>query len=299
MECDKAREAISALIDGEDPGLPDGALAAHLAGCAACRQWQHRAHAVTRRARLGGAFLDHDLAPGVLAAVPPSHARERLRLARRGALIMVALAQLAITVPCLLMGQDHDAGVHAAHELGSFDLALAIAFVIGAIRPALSAGLAWPCGIAAAGLVGTAVADLISGQTIGVDEAQHLIAVLGTALLYWQTRAGGTGSAGLAIGTSQADAGLHRTGLHGTGLHRTGTTPAEPVFRLDGPPNSPGGGAGAARITLPAHAAQPDPQAGAQTGQQADARSDAQSGATRPPAPPGGGHAGGSAEAVA
>ena len=50
----------------------------------------------------------------------------------------------------LLFGHDHDAGVHAAHELGSFDLALAIAFAVGAVRPKLSAGLAWPCAIAAA-----------------------------------------------------------------------------------------------------------------------------------------------------
>ena len=34
----------------------------------------------------------------------------------------------------------------------------------------------------------TAVADLIGGQTIGADEAQHLIAVAGAALLFWQAR---------------------------------------------------------------------------------------------------------------
>jgi predicted anti-sigma-YlaC factor YlaD len=61
MECYRAREAISARIDGEDPGVADDALQAHLADCPGCRAWQQRAHAVTRRARLGGSFLDHDL----------------------------------------------------------------------------------------------------------------------------------------------------------------------------------------------------------------------------------------------
>ena len=70
MQCDGLREAISARIDGEDPGLPDGALDAHLGFCAGCRAWQQRAHAVTRRARLGGLFLDHDLTPKVIAAAP-------------------------------------------------------------------------------------------------------------------------------------------------------------------------------------------------------------------------------------
>jgi predicted anti-sigma-YlaC factor YlaD len=193
MRCDGTRVAISARIDGEDPGVPDGAIEAHLATCAACRDWQQRAHAMTRRARLGGRFLEHDLTAQVLAAIPPEpagwrHATGRGEMARRSGLAAVAAAQLAITLPLLILGHDHDAGLHAARELGSFDLALAIAFAVGAVRPALSAGLAWPCAIAAAALAGTAIADLTAGQTFGADEAQHLIAVAGAVLLCWQAR---------------------------------------------------------------------------------------------------------------
>ena len=196
MECDRAREAISARIDGEDSGIPDDVLVAHLAECADCRSWEQRAHVVTRRARLGGAFLDRDLTERVLATVPPAPARRLRGITQRTALVAVAVAQFAITVPLLILGHDHGAGVHAAHELGSFDLALAIAFCVGAIRPALSAGLAWPCTIAASSLVGTAILDLIDGQTIGVDEAQHLISLAGALLLIWQVRTTGTGTAG-------------------------------------------------------------------------------------------------------
>ena len=240
MECDRAREAVSARIDGEDPGVPEGALEAHLAGCEACRGWQQRAHVMTRRARLGGPFLDRDLTGQVLAAIPPVPARRRLRLALRMALLAAALGQLAVTVPLLILGHDHEAGTHAAHELGSFDLALATAFAVGAIRPALSAGLAWTCGIAAAGLAGTAIADLIGGQTIGADEAQHLIAVAGAVLLLWQARTAGPGTAG--AGTAGATDWPHAApgpGAVGPGtlspLHR-------PPHRLDG---------GAARVTAP------------------------------------------------
>ena len=207
MQCDRFREAISARIDGEDPGLPDKALDVHLAACADCRAWQQRAHAVTRRVRLGGAFLDHDLTSLVLAAVPDGAAGRRRRLTQRGGLAAIALAQLAITLPLLLLGHDHDAGPHAAHELGSFDLSLAIAFAVGAIRPALAAGLAWPCAIAAAGLSGTAIADLIDGQTLGVDEAQHLVAVVGALLLIWQARTSGGRSASGTTGAFPAEAG--------------------------------------------------------------------------------------------
>jgi predicted anti-sigma-YlaC factor YlaD len=254
MECDRAREAISARIDGEDSGVPDAALAAHLAGCADCRAWERRAHVLTRRARLGGVALDHDLTARVLAAsagtAPASTAPAgtaparsglpgRLRpLAQRAALAAVAVAQLAITVPLLIFGHDHDAGVHAAHELGSFDLALAIAFCVGAIRPALSAGLAWPCGIAAGGLAGTAVIDVIGGQAFGADEAQHLIALAGALLLLWQARTASPGKAS-----------------PGKALPRVAAVPRaagdEPVLPPPAGPPMPsrpyGGGAGATR----------------------------------------------------
>jgi predicted anti-sigma-YlaC factor YlaD len=207
MDCDRAREAISARIDGEDPGLPGNVIETHLASCAECRDWQQRAHEVTRRARLGGPFLAHDLTAQVLAAVGPVRAGKRQArpgrsVAQRAGLAVTALAQLAITVPLLILGHDHGAGTHSAHELGSFDLALAIAFAVGAIRPALSAGLAWPCGVAAAGLVSTAIADLMAGRTFGADEAQHLIAAAGAALLFWQARTIRADTAGPVLATA-------------------------------------------------------------------------------------------------
>jgi len=247
MDCDRVREAISAQIDGEEPQLPSEVLTAHLYDCAACAQWQGRAHAVTRRVRLGGAFLDHDLTAGVLAAeAGAGRARvwPRLRLAQRGGLIALGLAQFAIAAPMLLLGHDHDAGMHAAHELGSFNLALAIAFAVGAIRPALSAGLAWPCGIAAAGLATTAIIDLIGGQALGADEAQHLVALAGAALLVWQSRLGDAGGA-VPAARPVAD----------PAVTRLGGTFTDTAVRFDGQRERPWGG-DAARLTAPDIAAQ-------------------------------------------
>jgi predicted anti-sigma-YlaC factor YlaD len=238
MQCDRFREAVSARIDGEDPGLPHGALDAHLTACAGCRAWQQRAHAVTRRARLGGSFLDHDLTSLVLAAAPAAATGRRRRLTQRAGLAALAAAQLAITIPLLLLGHDHDAGAHAAHELGSFDLSLAIAFAVGAIRPALAAGLAWPCAIAAAGLTGTAVIDLIGGQTPGADEAQHLVAVAGALLLIWQARTNGRRA---ADGTADA----FRTGAGTSPVLSAAVTPG----RADGSPGGEAAAVPAPRVT--------------------------------------------------
>jgi hypothetical protein len=111
----------------------------------------------------------------------------------------------------------------------------------GAIRPGLSAGLAWTCGIAAAGLAGTAIADLLGGQALGADEAQHLIAVAGAALLIWQARITGSGVAD--AGTADATGWPHAAPSSRAAESELGT-----VSRLDRPPQFPGGAArGAAR----------------------------------------------------
>jgi len=240
MRCDRFREAISARIDGEDPGLPDGVLDAHLGACAGCRAWRQQAHVITRRTRLGGSFLGHDLSSRVLAAVPDASTGRRRRLAQRAGLAAAAAAQLAITIPLLLLGHNHDAGPHAAHELGSFDLSLAIAFAVGAIRPALAAGLAWPCAIAAAGLTGTAVIDLIGGQAPGVDEAQHLVAVAGALLLIWQARTNGARSVGGVADAFRDKAGMAAVTPTAARPGPGATGPA------DAPPGFPGGGEAAA-----------------------------------------------------
>jgi predicted anti-sigma-YlaC factor YlaD len=239
--------------------MPDAALEAHLASCAPCREWQQRAHAVTRRARLGGAFLDHDLAPAVLAAAPSAGPRPRAAALRRGVLFLLALGQLAIAAPMLFLGQDHDAGVHGAHELGSFNLALAVAFAVGALRPKLSAGLAWPCGIAALGLAGTALADLFSGQALGADEAVHLVAVAGAALLAWQSWRPAVHSAAPALVAGGESAERLRPAAGEAGVLGWGSVPPQP----------PGGHA--ARMPAPGIAARAaDRPAGAARPEQAE-----------------------------
>lgn len=95
MYCEQVREAVSAQIDGEEPGLPPGNVAAYLAGCAACRGWQQRAHLLTRRARLSCSFLDHDLAPAVLASLQADQGAQRPRRARPARLGLLAVRPLA------------------------------------------------------------------------------------------------------------------------------------------------------------------------------------------------------------
>jgi predicted anti-sigma-YlaC factor YlaD len=186
MDCATAREAISAMADGEDPGSDNDDVQAHLAGCAACWAWRDAAHEVTRRARLGVARPVSVRAREVAAVARPratAPRRTRLAMLTRVGLVAAAMGQFAFAIPCLLFGHDHSAREHIAHEMGSFEAALAVGFLVAARQPGRALGIRALVGVAAALLVLTAVIDLATGRASVGDEAQHLLAVAGWLMI--------------------------------------------------------------------------------------------------------------------
>lgn len=185
MDCEGARVAISALLDAEESGAERESLDLHLDACPDCRLWREEAHEVTRRFRLVPAEApapSEDLLDATAVATrrwswPAAATRTRL------ALVLVALGQIVLTVPALIFGSDHDAPIHVAHEMGSFDLALAVGFLVAAWRPSSARGMSTIVGVAALALILTAVIDLAVGRTSPGDEAPHLLAVAGWLLL--------------------------------------------------------------------------------------------------------------------
>jgi predicted anti-sigma-YlaC factor YlaD len=185
MDCEGARIAISALLDAEEPSARRDALERHLAGCAGCRRWREDAHEVTRRIRLLPAAVPA-ASQGLLDTAAAATRRwtwpETATLTRI-ALVLVAFGQIALTVPALIFGNDHAAPIHIAHEMGSFDLALAVGFLVAAWRPSRARGMSAIVGVAALVLILTAVIDLAAGRTSPGDEAPHLLALAGWLLL--------------------------------------------------------------------------------------------------------------------
>jgi predicted anti-sigma-YlaC factor YlaD len=186
MDCGTAREAISALLDEEPLGVDGQALERHLASCPGCRRWREGAHGVTRRVRLAPARAVTPLAQGLLADVVADlevERRPRQIVLTRAALAAIAVAQLIwVTVPALLFG-DRGAPIHVSHEMGSFDMALGVGFLVAAWRPTRAQGMRALVGAAALFLALTAALDLVSGHTSPSDEAPHLLAVAGWLLL--------------------------------------------------------------------------------------------------------------------
>ncbi|MBO0768464.1 MAG: zf-HC2 domain-containing protein [Solirubrobacterales bacterium] len=183
MNCDQAHLAISAQLDSEPPEVDPAALEQHLADCAACRAWRERAHTLTRQARLAPARPLSEPPPELLVRLAPPP-RQLVDIAQlRVGLLAVAVLQLIITVPALLLGEDREAPLHVAHELGSLELAIAVGLLGVAWRPSHASGAKYLVGAAALGLVLTATVDVLSASTSVPDEVPHLLTVAGWLLL--------------------------------------------------------------------------------------------------------------------
>jgi predicted anti-sigma-YlaC factor YlaD len=179
-------------MDGESPGVSEALVRRHVDRCDACQAWREAAHEVTRRVRMTGWTPADDLTAAILAAVKPRRFAGWSARIRAVLLVLAAAGQLVLSIPQLAdAGSSMGMDMHDMHELGVFDLALAVAFAAGAIRPRLAAGLAWPSVAAAAGLAVTATIDVVNHRTFELHELRHLIAVAGAVLLVWTARAEG------------------------------------------------------------------------------------------------------------
>jgi predicted anti-sigma-YlaC factor YlaD len=196
MDCRGVREAISAHLDGEEGPVDAAIVDAHLRACQACRAWSEDLAALHRLVRVRAADEVPDLSAAIVAA---RRRGRRSPLVARGplaepvspvrwGLFVVALTQLILAVPPLLLGEDAGATVHVARELGSFDVALAVGLLVAAWQPARAWGL-FPV-VAALGLVmlGTAVLDVVDGSAGLGGEAHHLLDLAGVVLLWLVAR---------------------------------------------------------------------------------------------------------------
>jgi predicted anti-sigma-YlaC factor YlaD len=188
MNCTHIRQAISARLDGEPLGVDATALDSHLASCAECRAFAAAAAELHGAIRLAPAPEIPDLTPGILAAIGAETTRDDTQLALRWILAVLALVQIAIAVPALVLGSDADLPVHTARHLGSFDVALAVGFLFAAWRPSRIPGLMPVVVALVACLVGSSMLDVISGNTAALSEAHHVTDFAGLAVVWLLSR---------------------------------------------------------------------------------------------------------------
>lgn len=192
MECENYRLGISARLDGEDAGVDDATLAWHLASCDACRRFESEAISLTRTVRVASAEAPPDLTPSIMAAINSERASTARRFdpqALRAGLIALAVVQMLLALPVLLLGRDSGAPVHIAREVGSFDVALAVGFFFVGWRPVRAYGML-PLVAALVGCLAISTGvDVIRGTATLVNESAHLLDLMGLAAVWGLSRA--------------------------------------------------------------------------------------------------------------
>jgi predicted anti-sigma-YlaC factor YlaD len=203
LECEAAREAMSANMDGETSPISASWLTEHLVGCPGCRAWHQGALDIRRRTRLTLVPTVPDLTAQIHQVVAESttgvagsvSSWRRTISVWRALLSAIAVVQLWFALPVLLFARDHDVTTHPAHELGSFDTALAVGFLAVAWRPPLARGMRPLVGVIAALLLLTAGIDLVHHRTTLSDEAPHLLSFAAYVLMCLLVRSGSGGTA--------------------------------------------------------------------------------------------------------
>lgn len=183
MACDRYVEAISAVIDGEDPGIDERMIDAHVARCASCRAFRDSMQGVRRRMVVREVTATPDASRRVakLAGVADRAAAWQLP---RILLAVVAIEVVILSVGDLVRGGDDSAAVHSARHLAAFSLAYAVLLVLVVMRPARARTALPVAGVLALALLITAVADLIAGRVPLIGETLHIPEII-SVLLIW------------------------------------------------------------------------------------------------------------------
>jgi predicted anti-sigma-YlaC factor YlaD len=189
--CDRVQAALSARLDGEDPGMAEATVQDHLERCPRCRAFDR----ATGSARLlpvdttppgperaGARQPGVDLS-GTVTAAAGRVDRAGVWWLLRALLGVVAVGYLVTAVPELLFSNEpHHA--HLARHLGAFEAAYGVALLFVAVRPAKARAMV-PFTIALAAAMGVVmVVDLVNGNATPLTELSHVLEVAGLVLVW-------------------------------------------------------------------------------------------------------------------
>jgi predicted anti-sigma-YlaC factor YlaD len=183
VDCASWREAISAMADGEDPGIDARLVRAHLDRCAACRAFRDDVEALRRPVRVRSATPMPDLSRRVVkrnALADRASAWGAVRLL----LAVVAVEIAVLSLPALVLGEDADATTHEARHVGAFGVAYAVALAVVVFRPARARSILPVAAVLAFAMTMTAAVDIAQGRVPLVGETLHLPEIV-SVLLVW------------------------------------------------------------------------------------------------------------------
>jgi predicted anti-sigma-YlaC factor YlaD len=191
MDCDRCRVAVSAALDGEDIGFSPDLVQAHVETCAGCREFAAGAQRLHRAARVSPAEPVPDLTDSILRVIGDEPVAapvdERVRFLRVS-LAVIAVIQLTMSVPALVLGDDAGLPAHVARHLGSFALALGVGLLVVAWKPERAAGVLPVVAALVVCLLGSSLIDIVSGGAALGAEVSHAPELVGLVAVWLLAR---------------------------------------------------------------------------------------------------------------
>ncbi len=230
VECEVAREALSARVDGERESVPAARVDEHVAGCRDCQAWvrfvdQQVHHLPTATSP------DVDQTPQILARVdstPTSAAVRAVRWIRftgiYAALVVIGLVMVGVGVAQMAglhFGMTHSgpmstmSGDHLMNESTAWSLALGVCLVAAARWRGLIAGLAVVLGVFAVVLFAYVVHDAVASDVTMSRGVSHLPVVAAFVCAAAAHRIGARSTQPPAGGSSLESDGDHTADGHG------------------------------------------------------------------------------------
>ena len=186
VTCEQCRDAVSARLDGEDTGLPTQAVDRHLASCRTCRRFAARVAALGQMVPVPQEQAP-DRSAAILAAIGLRRSRHRPLVPERVARVGLAAVGL-MQIVAALVGVGLAGVPHMLRDLGAFEIALAIGFLVAALRPTTAPGLLPTAAALALCLLAVVAIDVVGGGTAVAREGTHVTEFIGVALVWMIAR---------------------------------------------------------------------------------------------------------------
>ncbi|GGG78632.1 zf-HC2 domain-containing protein [Corynebacterium pelargi] len=203
LNCEQVKAALSARLDGEDPGISEDVLDAHVHACEQCQAFYEQAAMLNRQLTFNQEQPQApDLSAAILDGVESTFQQEAARRAAgaalaRVAMVIVACAWIIWAVVVLLRPTSNivDADPYESQlviEAVSLRCALAFGLMFSAWQPRFIPGLLPVVGGLWMFTFGMSMRDLITGNIGGsmVMQLLLLFATLLSMLLAWLSEKG-------------------------------------------------------------------------------------------------------------
>jgi predicted anti-sigma-YlaC factor YlaD len=179
MKCERCREALSALLDGEDAGVDVHALDHHLERCVACRTYELRIADLHRASRVRQAEPVPDLSAAILASVAPrANPHDPVLGWLRSGLTFVGVL-LVILSAALLVSNSVENPAH----LAAWDLAFGGALLVAAWQPDRARGLLPMAVLLLASMTAASIISISDGHDVSHGLVFHVTEFTGVVLL--------------------------------------------------------------------------------------------------------------------